>query len=164
MTKRSFQQLLFFIMLFFWLVFSLELSIVNVFTGSAVSVFVVMLSKNVLYTEKGPVYPLPGISVLIVYSLRLIIDMYWSGFCLLMTIIKGNADPMIFSMDLKTDNPLISTIIANSITLTPGTVTLDQQKNRLLVLSVKNDYQYGKTIARGISARLENPFLKGGLR
>jgi len=164
MDKRIFQLKLFGFMLGVWLIFSLSLTPSNIVIGGLFSLLVVLLSKGAYYHEQGSFFTLPSFWLLFRHSFRLILDMYYSGFCLLVTIIKGNDDPIIFSMDLENNNLFITTLIANSITLTPGTITLDQRRNRLLVLSAKNDFQQGKTIEKDIKTRLEQPFLKGGIR
>ncbi len=163
MDKKIFQLKLFGLLLGVWLIFSLSLTPSNMVTGVLFSLLVVFLSKGAYYHDHGSFFALPSLRLLLRHSVRLILDMYYSGFCLLITIIKGNDDPIIFSMDLENNNLFITTLIANSITLTPGTVTLDQRRNRLLVLSVKNDFQQGRLIEEDIKTRLEQPFLKGGI-
>ncbi|NBG87890.1 Na+/H+ antiporter subunit E [Isachenkonia alkalipeptolytica] len=163
MDKIIFQFKLFGFLLGVWMLFSLSLAPVNILIGGLFSLLVVFLSKGTYYHDQGSYFSLPSFGLLLGHSIRLILDMYYAGFCLLVTIIKGNDDPIIFSMDLENNNLFITTLIANSITLTPGTITLDQRRNRLLVLSVKNDFQQGKTIGKDIKTRLEQPFLKGGI-
>ncbi len=164
MDIKILQLKLFILLMGVWLIFSLSFTFSNVFLGAIFSLLVVVLSKGTLYDDLGSFFTLPTFRLLFCHGLRLIWDMYYSGFCLLMTIIKGNADPIIFSIDLENNNLFITTLIANSITLTPGTITLDQRKSRLLVLSVKNDFQQGKILEKNIKYRFEKPFLRGGVR
>lgn len=163
MSKNKFQIKLFGFLLGVWLIFSLSITPSNIITGGLFSFIVMFLSKGAYYHEQGSYFTFPPLYLLIRHSVRLIVDMYYSGFCLLVTIIKRNDDPIIFSMDLENNNLFITTLIANSITLTPGTITLDQRKNRLLVLSAKNDFLQGKSIEKDIKNKLEKPFLKGGI-
>lgn len=160
MKNKYFKLIFFFILLLFWLIFSLDFSLINMIIGSIVSFFVVISSKGVIYNEKGFIYNIPKLSTLLIHIFKVLIYMYISGFKLLYTIIKGRAEPIIFSFDLDSKNQLIATIVANSITLTPGTVTLDQQKNRLLILAIKNNDNFGKDISDEIKKNFERPLLR----
>mgnify|MGYP006297912359 CR=1 FL=1 len=59
-------------------------------------------------------------------------------------------DPGIIKLDLRTKNAIAITILANSITLTPGTLTLDhlEDKNQLLVHTIdhKSENEFVQTV------------------
>ncbi len=61
-------------------------------------------------------------------------------------IITGNIKPAIVGVKTKFKTDLGKTMLANSITLTPGTLTLEIDKNTLYVHSIyyRSDYQIGK--------------------
>lgn len=71
---------------------------------------------------------------MILYFFVLIIEIYKSGFNIIGKIISGQINPQI--VDIKTDlhEDYKRCILANSITLTPGTVTIDLYKDSLKVL------------------------------
>ncbi len=71
----------------------------------------------------------------------LLIEIYKAGFATVKMTITGKVNPGI--IDIKTDleDDYSISILANSITLTPGTVTIDKTDNNLKVLwlDVKTD-------------------------
>lgn len=81
------------------------------------------------------------IQVLIKYVFYLIFQIYKSGFSAIMIIIKGQGDVHIIDHPSKLDDELSVCLLANSITLTPGTVTLDKSENLLKVLAFSQESQ-----------------------
>lgn len=74
------------------------------------------------------------LKIVLKYFFYLIVQIYTSGFSAISKIISGKTNVGIveISTDLKEDMHI--TLLANSITLTPGTVTLDKVGNKLKVL------------------------------
>ncbi len=52
---------------------------------------------------------------------------------------KRDHNPALIKMKLDVDNPLIITLIANSITMTPGTITIDAEDNELTILTIRDN-------------------------
>jgi multicomponent Na+:H+ antiporter subunit E len=76
----------------------------------------------------------------------------------MLCIIKKDCIPCIAEVDLTISDPLFITIISNSITLTPGTMTIDVNDNKLTVLSLKNCCDY-ELISAEIKNKFENFFI-----
>ena len=95
---------------------------------------------SLYFTEKyllgGSYYKHYPINILWIfkYGFFLLIEIYKAGFATVKMTITGNVNPGI--IDIKTDleDDYSISILANSITLTPGTVTLDKTDNHLKVL------------------------------
>lgn len=68
------------------------------------------------------------------YFLVLIFEIYKSSILLIPKIITGNAQTSIISITTSLNKPQNIAILANSITLTPGTITIDVSQNNILVL------------------------------
>jgi len=96
---------------------------------------------------------------MIPYSLNLIKEIYLSSFSYLKRIIKKDCQPFITEVQLEVDDPLIVAIISNSITLTPGTITVNAERNKLTVLSLKDCRSDQETVRREIRENFEKYFL-----
>lgn len=88
--------------------------------------------------------------LLIRYLFLLLIEIYKSSIAMLPIIISGKAHPVVISFNTEIEEPLYIAMISNSITLTPGTITIDVSGHRLLVLwlnpSTKESTMAGKII------------------
>lgn len=86
-------------------------------------------------------------------SFRLTIGLFGYGFWLLWCVIKANIDvvrrildpsmplqPASFRLDTDLRSPLQITLYANSITLTPGTLTLDVRDDHFVIHCLSRDH------------------------
>ena len=107
----------------FWLLFSLDFTVENAALGLLICLLVSFLSRNVFFTyttNSGLISPLKALK----YFLLLVYEIYLASFHLILMIIKKEDAPIVFEMELDIIEPHIITLIANSITLTPGTITI----------------------------------------
>lgn len=158
MAKFKISYKLFIILFIFWMLLTNNFSLINIVTGIVVSFFSARVSYGILYDDSGFMFKFPKLLVLLSYSIRLIIEIYKSSFIHIKRIIKKDYHPSIIEVELEVNDPLAITIISNSITLTPGTITIDANKNKLLVLSIKDDGKDGKTISENIKNTYEKFF------
>ena len=68
------------------------------------------------------------------YFMYLLVDIYCSGVSIIPTIIKKNDHPVFVEIYTDLESNLELLVLCNSITLTPGTITVDLEGHRLLVL------------------------------
>lgn len=99
---------------------------------------------------------------MVTYFFKLLYEIYLSSFINIVRIIKKDQDLIIVEVELELTTPLPITIIANSITLTPGTMTIDVNENVLLVMAIKDDGFGGKTIVSDIKEKFEKHFIMKG--
>ena len=98
---------------------------------------------------------------LLVYLKNLIIAMFRSSLTVLPVILKRSDEPIIFQVHLTTRDRLVVILVANAITLTPGTITLDaSQDNVLTVLSLVDDGEHGLSLTTDIMNQFNKPFEK----
>jgi multicomponent Na+:H+ antiporter subunit E len=91
-----------------------------------------------------------------------IIDIYKSSITHMMRIIKNKSKPIVIHVKLETDNAFIASLIANAITLTPGTITLEVEKNYMLkVLTIIENEEEIEKIKNDIVRRYEKVLTKG---
>jgi len=159
MKKIKENYKLFILLYIFWILLTLDFNISNLIIGMISSILVTVASYEVIYDKYGYKFHLPNPLKLIRYSLNLLIEIYLSSFSYIMRIIKKDFDPVFVEVKLTTKNPLIITIIANSITLTPGTLTVDADENKLIVLSINDPSKNGKDLSKYITEKFEKQFL-----
>ncbi len=73
----------------------------------------------------------------IVYFVVLIIEIIKATFDVTLRVIDGKIDPVVIEIDTKLKRPISQVILANSITLTPGTLSVDlDSENRILKVAI----------------------------
>ena len=97
----------------------------------------------------------PRAQFLLVYLGLLIFQMYVASFRVLWQILRGRIDPGVvhFRTRLRTDIARVA--LTNSITLTPGTITLLLQDDHLIVHWLDARTTHSKYAARLIAGRFE---------
>lgn len=98
---------------------------------------------------------------LILYVFYLVGQIYVSGFYVIKLIVKG-ASVDIIELKTKITNESLKVLLADSITLTPGSILLDltDEKLTLLCLMKKNDTRDLKAMDDFLKGRLENQLIK----
>ena len=89
------------------------------------------------------------------YTWGLFRNIYRSAFSVIATILKHDAHPGVIEVPIQAKTPLVQTLIANAITLTPGTITLDIQDTTLFVLSIHANEETKLQIIKTIQTELE---------
>ncbi|MGO1368687.1 MAG: Na+/H+ antiporter subunit E [Senegalia sp. (in: firmicutes)] len=153
---KKFHPKLFLILFMFWLLLTLNLEISNIIGGLLVSFIVTYLSFGILYSEKGFEFTFPGVFTIIKYFFILIFEIYISAIDLIKSIIKNEYNPSIIELKLNIKDPLLITLVANSITLTPGTITVDKNANHLTVIYIRADKD--KKVEKNIRKKFERIF------
>lgn len=87
-------------------------------------------------------------------TLREIFKAAWQHF---FRIISGNGETQLTKVELEVTDELAITLIANAITLTPGTLTLEIDKNNLLILGYTDGDQTAEQLIEQVK-RLQAPF------
>ncbi len=89
----------------------------------------------------------------------LIFSIYKSSFIVIKNIVTNNIKVYSFALSTTLSHPIERTLLANSITLTPGTVTVDLSAEHLFVLSLSPDAgtvkNHGKSISEGFEKLLK---------
>lgn len=144
-----------------WVILNESASIYQVILGGILGFISLYLTNNVLlyddYKSKYHIRPF----LFSKYFIFVIIQIYVSGFSTIRKIISGNINPDIVEIETELNNDLYICFLANSITLTPGTVTIEKKGRTLKVLwldCVTKDKQKAGEIIKG---RFERILLKG---
>ncbi|EXJ22499.1 Na(+) H(+) antiporter subunit E [Alkalibacterium sp. AK22] len=119
-----------------WLILFEQLTIGTALTGVVMSILVVVFTDRFLLKGNYEHSYMIGLGTLVKYTLRLFIEIFIAGIDVIPNIITGNADVQIITCETKLEDELLIDILANSITLTPGTVTVEKKGSTLQVLAL----------------------------
>jgi len=147
----------------FWLLLNEGVSVIQVVLGMGGSVATLFYTEKYLLKEDYKVaYALRWVNVL-KYVVALLFQIYLSGGMALYLLFTNRIKVRMVDYESDLDNDFLLCILAVSITLTPGTVTVDKIGRKLQVLCLhcpkENEWQWRKNIRE----KLENR-LKGGAR
>jgi multisubunit Na+/H+ antiporter MnhE subunit len=103
-----------------------------------VSFFVTEMSYDVLYDDNGYFYHGIRFRTLLRYIVSLFVEIYKAGFTYIIHLISGQYEPVVFTVVLKLKDDVMLGIIANSITLTPGTISIkvDTKHHMITVMTI----------------------------
>lgn len=138
----------FYLTLFFtgiWIILSESVALTDLLTGVFFSILAILFTNYALLeTDYLASYGVKS-SVLFQYALYLFLQIYSSGLSAILKIIKG--DDAVKIIDYKTcilDDLGIS-LLANAITLTPGTVTINKEGRHLKILSFQDEVSFSSS-------------------
>ena len=118
-----------------WLLFTWSLDPGSILAGGIASLTVSAMTWSLFVdeSEAGRRAHLPRPHMFLVFLAVLIFNMYVASFRVLWSILRGEINPRTvhFRTRLKTDIARVA--LTSSITLTPGTITLDLEEDHLVV-------------------------------
>ncbi len=150
------QRLTFFlIILVFWFLLNLNFKIETILFGIFVSLIVSFASNNVLYDEHGFRYHGIRLLKLPYYLLALFFEIFKSSFVYIGNLLSKQYEPVIITIELDLPDPVQVGIVANSITLTPGTITVEIDGSKIYVLTLAKPNTDLKTLEKPIRDKFE---------
>jgi multicomponent Na+:H+ antiporter subunit E len=142
----------------FWLILAQTLSFERIAIGTLICVAVYLFNKDLQsFNQKNRNLALPNLKFLLSYITVLIVEMFKSNFHVAKIILspKLNISTSIVTINTKLKNEFNKTVLANSITLTPGTLTLDSTNDKLII------HCLDKEVAKGLeNSKFEQMLLK----
>lgn len=118
-----------------WLLFTGNLAYFSVLLGLLFSFIIALFSYGIFIEEKETSRRslLPRIYLLPLYSFVLLFKVYLASFKIIPCVLKIQINPRIIHFRTRLKSELARVVLANSITLTPGTLTLDLNEDHLIV-------------------------------
>lgn len=118
-----------------WLLFSGSFSLVSLATGAAFSVLVASLTHTFFIAEHEAERRalLPRIDLLFVFGVVLVFKMYIASFKVLFDLLRGRVNPRIVHFRTRLHSDIARVMLANAITMTPGTLTIELDDDHLVV-------------------------------
>lgn len=122
--------------------FTLEIAIFGVIISALLLLFCVKFADYSMHKEKR-LYA--GIFKIIKYVIKLVIEVIKSNFAVMHLIRtqKEEIKPMLVEFDLPLTEDTTQALMANTITLTPGTITVELENGRYLVHCLDEDFAEG---------------------
>jgi multicomponent Na+:H+ antiporter subunit E len=142
MEKRKFNWGLFWKLLFslvlFWVLLVGELNIYNLVMGTVVSIVIMLVFALSYEKEDEEKINLKTIGMIKFGSL-VIFNIYKASLVYMKKIFVNKGRPEVINIDIGIENNTIAILIANAITLTPGTITLQILKGYRLKVLIQLD-------------------------
>ena len=131
--------ILFFILLSLWLLMSGHYSILIITLGIISCAFCVYVAKrgNLIDDEGLPIFFIPRLSNYLIWLFKEILK---SNLNTAKVILNGKVEPETFTVKASQVTDVAKVTYANSITLTPGTVTTKMQKDVFEVHALNSDF------------------------
>ena len=137
-----------FILLFLlWVALNGKITVEIIVIGFVVTLGVYAFAWKCLdYSVKSDIHFFKNFFWIILYIFVLIYEIIKSSLSVVLIAFKQDIEiqPLIVFFEVKLKNKVLLTVLANSITLTPGTMTVDVEENRFCV------HALDKSMAEGI--------------
>lgn len=148
---------LFLVLLAFWFLLSLNFRVETIIAGVLICGIVTVMTHNVLYDEKGYVYHSIKIRTILVYVFFLFYEIYKAAFYYVYNLVRHHYEPVVFDIVLDVEDAVLIGIISNSITLTPGTITIetDTKKHIITVMTLAKEGTPIEELERPIREKFE---------
>lgn len=138
-----------------WFFMNAVFSFVNIMTGFIVSFVVMTVSFGVLHDQKGKQFKSIGVLRLIGYMGMLFVEIFKSAFAFSLNVFRRNYVPVVFKISLEHLSPLSLAIVANSITLTPGTISIEMVNQVIYVMVLADPKTPKSDLERPIREKFE---------
>ena len=149
--------LLFLVALIVWLLITWSLNYQNIIVGAIVSALVSLWFGDI-FVKEGPIASLPRTFLWLLYYIPLLIfEMVRANLDVAYRVInpKMPINPGIVKVKTDLKNDIALTALANSITLTPGTMTIDIEDGYLYIHWINVRATEIEEASRYISGRFE---------
>ena len=140
-----------------WLIFTASLETFSLVTGIIGSLLIGGLTYDVFIPrhQAGINYFVPRPFYLIKYLILMIFYIYKSSFKMLSAVITGDVNPRIVHFRTALRSDMSRMVLANSITITPGTITLDLNDDHLTVHWFFSTTSHSKVASENVKGQME---------
>lgn len=123
-----------------WIILFEQVSIFVVVTGLIASFLVTEFTDRFLLKGNYEHSYVIGLGTLVKYVIRLIWEIFVAGIQVIPAILTGKTDVYVVTVPTKLKDELLVDLLANAVTLTPGSVTLDKKGSDLQVLCLNPEF------------------------
>jgi multicomponent Na+:H+ antiporter subunit E len=124
------------LLLAFWLILSPAVSVQSVAIGIIVSILVVLYSQDIVFSEAEiTIYSLGKLKIFIHYMYILLVEIVKANIDVAKVVLSPSmpVSPSFIKVHAVFNNDFNKVIYANSVTLTPGTLTVDVRGNDYII-------------------------------
>ena len=143
-----------------WIILYENLSLYTVVSGFLLGAAAALFANIFLTTEKLTSAYRFNFPILGIFIVVLIYRIFKAGIAAIPDIIKGRCNTSIVDIETKVPEGMASTTLANSITLTPGTVTIEKTGQKIKVLWLNKSTDDPVEAARVINGSLEKILIR----
>ncbi|WP_461207704.1 Na+/H+ antiporter subunit E [Clostridium sp. DL1XJH146] len=147
----------------FWIILNEELSLFNIIIGLLLGGFVIFVTNKFYINNNFSTNKTLNILFLVKFYFYLIYKIILSGLKLIPVIISGKENIKIVDIYTSLENKLNITLLSNAITLTPGTITVEQNGNHLKVLWINCTTENSAKAGEIIKGDFERFIKRGGV-
>lgn len=144
-----------------WLVLFETINVFLMISGILISIAVIYFCEKYLVDDYLYVFYPFNIFKLLRYAFFLLFEIYKSGLSIIPYIISGKASPGFVDIYTDLEKNIDIVVLANSITLTPGTITVDVQGHMLTVLWIDPTTSQPTMAGIRIKGKLEKRIKEG---
>lgn len=145
----------FIVMLILWFLFNFNVELRTIVFGVAISFFVSVFTYEVLYDENGFKFQGVRFGKLFLYFFILFYEIFKSSILYVINLAKKTYEPVVFKLTLDHLTPIQVAIVANSITLTPGTISIEVVGHTIFVMVLADPNTSHEALAKPIRDRFE---------
>lgn len=153
-TKRNLSILI--LLFLMWLILFEKITLFSVASGILISALVVFVTDHFLLQENYEHAYIIKLYILVQLFLILLFDIFKAGITIIPKILSGKADVQIVNYVTPLKDELLIDLLANSITLPPGSVTIEKKGNQIKILTLVPPK---KDIKEIIPVKIENLLL-----
>lgn len=152
-----------FVFFLLWVVFNGRLTLEIAVFGIVISVLIYwFICKFMDWSPKKDFYFIKISGLLLQYGFVLLIEIFKANLATIKMIFteKFEREPVLVSFETSIRSKALRVLLANSITITPGTITVSLEGNRYLVHCLDKDF--GKGIENSVFVKLLERMDKAG--
>lgn|GEM_PF-970114 len=129
---------LYMLLMAFWLILNGGINPRLFIFGSLFSIVIIKMTYGILFAYDDHLKELPSLWHFLWFGGIVFIAIIKSSLDHCLRIVKKEQNYQTFTVQMRSDNVIINTLVANAITLTPGTITLNLDEDKLQVLGFAN--------------------------
>lgn len=156
MKRYNFVLILLLTMVAFWLIITEDYSLANVGIAFFIGVFTLFIVQVFVLDSEIPDIKLSLLGKMSIYFVKVLVGIFISSYRVLKAVLKNQTNVDRVTVELPTEHGLLNALICNSITLTPGTITLEMNGNKVEVLVFNPELKSKETLQKDIESSYES--------
>jgi len=154
------KSLLFVSLVLFWFVLSGDINSRQIISAFFCSGLTVYLTNEVFSRSGSQAVKLPSVWRILWFVIIVLKEIFKAAYAHILRILSGEDKAKIFRIYLDLTDEFAVAMIANAITLTPGTITLGIEGNKLVVVGYAKNRDEVKAIKETVLREFQKPFLE----
>jgi multicomponent Na+:H+ antiporter subunit E len=130
---------LFVLLMVFWLVLNGRINSRLIIFGAIFSILIIRMTYSILFVYDDHLKALPSLWHFLWFGGIVFVSIIKSSINHCIRIFKNENRYKSFEVEMASKNVMINTLIANAITLTPGTISIGLEDNRIQVVGFANN-------------------------